>query len=97
MKGLPNICKPEISIRPHSSGNSSTPYRLSKQLAKPLSRKLRSISDAHLKKSGDLINKLGNMDFKDKIVASLDVQDLVINVYLEGVTETVQKVSRQHG
>ncbi|XP_076036929.1 uncharacterized protein LOC143022546 [Oratosquilla oratoria] len=58
MKGLPKTHKPEIPLRPITSGIGSAPHKLAKRLAKPLSSSLGKISGAHLKNSSDLINKL---------------------------------------
>ena len=92
MRGLPKIHKPGIPMRPITSGIGSAPHRLAKHLAKPLSQSLGSISGTHLRNSGDLINRIKNIDFTDKIIASFDVKSLFTNVPIDGAIEAVQKV-----
>ncbi|XP_076037629.1 uncharacterized protein LOC143023045 [Oratosquilla oratoria] len=91
MRGLPKIHKPGIPMRPITSGIGSAPHRLAKRLAKPLSNALGSISQAHLKNSTDLINRLNNVDFKGKEMASFDVKALFTSVPKEGAMEAVKE------
>ena len=65
-------------------GGKSAPHRLAKILAKPLSNRLGSISSAHLKNSGDLINRFKDMDVKGKKMVSFDVRALFTNVPVDG-------------
>lgn len=92
MKGLPKIHKPGIPMRPITSGIGSAPHKLGKVLAKPLSKKLGSISNTHIRNSGDLLNRLGNIEFKDKIIVSFDVKALFTNVPTDGAMKAVKKV-----
>ncbi|XP_076037188.1 uncharacterized protein LOC143022726 [Oratosquilla oratoria] len=78
-------------MRPITSGIGSAPHRLAKRLAKPLSNALGSISQAHLKNSTDLINRLNNVDFKGKEMASFDVKALFTSVPKEGAMEAVKE------
>ncbi|XP_076037064.1 uncharacterized protein LOC143022637 [Oratosquilla oratoria] len=66
MRGLPKTHKPNIPMRPITSGIRSAPHRLAKCLAKLLSNRLGLISSAHLKNSSDLIHKLKDMDISGK-------------------------------
>ena len=56
--GLPKTHKPDISLRPNSSGIGSAPHNIAKLLAKLLSPLLGTISIAHLKNSGSLLSQL---------------------------------------
>ncbi|XP_076066088.1 uncharacterized protein LOC143039731 [Oratosquilla oratoria] len=92
MKGLPKTHKPEIPLTPITSGIGSAPHRLAKRLAKPLSSSLGKISGVQLNNSSDLINKLQSIDFKDKILASFDVQSLYTNVLIQNAISAIKKV-----
>lgn len=91
MKGLPKVHKPGIPMRPITSGIGSAPHRLAKILAKPLTKVLGSVSDAHLRNSGDLLNRLKELDFTDKKLASFDVKALFTNVPIEGAIKAIEK------
>ena len=58
MRGLPKVHKTNIPMRPITSGIGSAPHRLAKVLARPLSNSLGAISDAHLRNTDDLIEKI---------------------------------------
>ena len=92
MKGLPKIHKPEIPMRPITSGIGSAPHRLAKCLAMPISQRLGSISDAHLRNSKNLKDRLINIDFSDKKMASFDVKSLFTNVPLNGALEATKRL-----
>ena len=92
MRGLPKIHKLGIPMRPITSGIGSAPHRICKVLAKPLSSKLGTISGTHLKNSGDLINRIKHVEFKDKVLVSFDVKALFTNVPVEDALEVVQEV-----
>ncbi|XP_076047208.1 uncharacterized protein LOC143028723 [Oratosquilla oratoria] len=92
MKVLPKTHEPEIPLRPITSRIGSAPHRLAKRLAKPLSSSLGKISEVHLKNSSDLINKLQSIDFKDKILASFDIQSLYTNVLIQNAISAIKKV-----
>ena len=92
MKGFPKIHKPNIPMRPITSGIGSAPHKLAKQLAKPLSKRLGSISGTHSRNSGELINRLNDVQFKDKIMVSFDVKALFTNVPIDGAMRAVQRV-----
>lgn len=91
MRGLPKVHKPNIPMRPITSGIGSAPHRLAKRLAKPLSCALGSISNAHLKNSTDLIGRMKNVDLKNKKLASFDVKALFTNVPVDGALRAVEK------
>ena len=76
-------------MRPITSG--SAPHRLGKQLAKPLSGLLGSISSAHLKNSTDPIARFKTVDLKGKKLASYDVKTLFTNVRVDGAMEAVRR------
>ncbi|XP_076036001.1 uncharacterized protein LOC143021963 [Oratosquilla oratoria] len=84
MRGLPKTHKPGIPMRPITSGIGSAPHRLAKCLAKPLSRCLGTLSNGHLKNSGELIGRLKNVDFAGKVMVSYDVTALFTHVSVEG-------------
>ena len=79
-------------MRPITSGIGSAPHRLAKLLAKPLSANLGAVSDAHLKNSGELIERLRDINFEDKCLASFDVKSLFTNVPIDGAFEVIKKV-----
>ena len=90
MKGLPKVHKPGIPTRP-ISGIGSAPHRLAKILAKPLTATLGSISDGHLRNSGDLLERLKGADLHNKKLASFDVQALFTNVPIEDALQAIEK------
>ena len=92
MRGLPKLHKQGHPMRPITSGIGSAPHRLAKVLAKPLSRQLGSLSDAHLKNSGDLLERLKDIDVKNKKLASFDVKALFTNVDVDGAMVAIKKV-----
>ena len=92
MRGVPKVHKQGTPMRPITSGIGSAPHRLAKVLAKPLSKMLGSISDAHLKNSGDLIERLKELDVSKKTMASFDVKALFTNVSVDGAMKAIQKV-----
>ena len=49
MKGLPKVHKPDMPMRPITSGIGSAPHKLAKILANPLSTSLGTISTTHIK------------------------------------------------
>ena len=92
MRGLPKVHKQGIPMRPITSGIGSAPHRLAKVLAKPISRMLGSLSAAHLKNSGDLLERLKDIDMTDKKLASFDVKTLFTNVPVKGAMKAIGKV-----
>ena len=78
--GLPKTHKPNIPMRPITSGIGSAPHKLAGALAKHLSRLLGTISGAHLKHSGDLLNRIRDIPARNKKLASLDVTSLFTRV-----------------
>ena len=92
MRGLPKLHKSGIPMRPITSGIGSAPHRLSKLLARPLSNNLGAISDAHLRNSGDLIDRLRDIDFTDKCLASFDVKSLFTNVPIDGALKVIKEM-----
>ena len=92
MRGLPKIHKTNIPMRPITSGIGSAPHRLAKVLARPLSSALGAVSDAHLRNTDDLTEKIKDVDFTDKCLASFDVKSLFTNVPVDGALETMKTV-----
>ena len=84
MRGDPKIHKYGRPMRPIMSGilydYVSAPHRLAKILAKPMTRALGSTSESHIKNSADMMDRLKDIDFRDKKLASLDVKSLFTNV-----------------
>ena len=78
-------------MRPITSGIGSAPHRLAKTLAKPLTKALGSISAAHLRNSGDLLERLKELSFRNKKLASFDVKALFTNVPIEGAIKAIEK------
>lgn len=76
MHGLPKIHKPNIPMRPITSGIVSAPHRLEKCLAKPLWQAMGSINSADLKNYCDLISKLKDIVYAGKKLVSFDVTAL---------------------
>ena len=70
---------------------------MTKVLARPLTNTLGTISEAHLKNSTDLIERLTNIDFTNRKMASFDVKALYTNVPVNGaigaVSEAIQRMS----
>lgn len=95
MRGLPKIHKDGIPMRPITSGIGSAPHRLSKVLARPLSNILGSISGAHLKNSTDLIDRIKNINLKNKKLASFDVKALFTSVPVKEAIESIKKATQQ--
>ena len=89
MRGIPKVHKTGVPMRPITSGIGSAPHRLAKILAKPLTKLLGSISNSHLKNSGDLLNRLNELDFSDKKMASFDVKALFTNVPVKGAMQAI--------
>ena len=92
MRGLPKLHKTNVPMRPITSGIGSAPHRLAKVLARPLSGTLGAISDAHLRNTDDLMEKLEDVDFSDKCLASFDVKSLFTNVPVEGALKAIKTV-----
>ncbi|XP_076032989.1 uncharacterized protein LOC143020453 [Oratosquilla oratoria] len=78
-------------MRPITSGIGSAPHRLAKRLAKPLSSTLGTISDAHLRNSADLIERLKLIDFKKKKMVNFDIKSLYTNVSIEGTMNALKR------
>ncbi|XP_063849711.1 uncharacterized protein LOC135093961 [Scylla paramamosain] len=93
MRGLPKTHKPNIPMRPITSGIGSAPHALAKRLARPFSNALGSINGAHLRNSADLIQRLNSVNFRNKKMASFDVKSLFTNVPVEGAIEAVKRAS----
>lgn len=81
-------------MRPITSGLGSAPHRLAKVLAKSVSRLLGTVSDSHLKNSGDLLNCLNQLDFRGKKMASFDVTALFTNVPVKGAMQAIEVAIR---
>lgn len=90
MRGLPKVHKEGIPMRPITSGIGSAPHRLAKMLARPLTKYLGSISESHLKNSGDLLERLKELDFSDMKMASFDVKALFTNVPVKGAMKAIK-------
>ena len=90
--GLPKTHKSGVPLRPIISGIGSTPHSLAKVLAKPLSKLLGTMSGAHLKNSNDLLNRLGKIGFRNKMLASFDVKSLFTNVPSDGAITAMKEV-----
>ena len=78
--GLPKTHKKDIPMRPITSGIGSAPHKIAKAIAAILTPLLGSFSTAHIKNSGELLEKLKNIDTSNKSIASLDIQSLYTNV-----------------
>ena len=89
--GLPKTHKPNIPMRPIISGIGSTPHKIAKSIAKLLTPLLGTISPSHLKNSGDLIQKLHNLNVENKLLASLDVKSLYTNIPVKKCLSLLKK------
>ena len=69
----------------------SAPHRLAKCLAKPLTQLLGTVSDSHLKNSGQLLNRLNDVDFKNKLLTSFDVKALFTSVPVKDATTAIKQ------
>ena len=94
MRGLPKVHKPDVPMRPITSGIGSAPHRIAKLLAKPLTKLLGSISNSHLKNSGDLLQRLRQLNFNRKKMASFDVRALFTNVPVKGAMQAIELAVR---
>ena len=83
--------KSGIPMRPITSGIGSAPHRLAKILARPLTKSLGGLSQAHLRNSGDLLERLKELDFQDKKLVSFHVKALFTNVPVEGALKAIKK------
>lgn len=90
MRGIPKVHKEGVPMRPITSGIGSAPHRIAKILAKPLTKLLGSISNSHLKNSGDLLDRLKQLDFSHKKMASFDVTALFTNVPVQGAMKAIE-------
>ena len=91
MRGLLKVHKPRKPMRPITSGIGSAPHRLAKVLAKPLSRILGSLSPSHLRNSGELLERLKDIEVDNMKLVSFDVQALFTNVTVDGAMKAIKK------
>ena len=92
MRGLPKTHKPNVPMRPITSGIGSAPHRLARVLAKPLSKRLGAISGCHLSNSGDFKQRLSQVDMAGKRMVSFDVTALFTNVPIGEALEAARVV-----
>lgn len=79
--------KPNIPMRPIISGIGSTLHKLACTLSRILTSLLSTMSPSHIKNSGELLNKLKNIDIKNKYMASLDIKSLYTNISIDPTKE----------
>ena len=91
MRGLPKVHKPGKPMRPITSGIGSAPHRLAKVLAKPLSRMLGSLNPSHLRNSGELLERLKEIEADNMKLVSFDVKALFTNVTVGGAMKAIKK------
>ena len=89
--GLPKTHKPNTPMRPIVSGIGSAPHDIARALTKIITPLLGTISPTHLKNSGDLINKLKDIDMTNKSMASLDVTSLYTNIPVQNCLDLLGK------
>ena len=70
LKGLPKVHKEGMPMRPIITGIGSAPHKLAKVLAKPLTKALGTISDAHVKNSTEVIEELKRIQGVPKLMSS---------------------------
>ena len=93
MRGVPKMHKKDIPMRPITSGIGSAPHNMAKILAKPLTKALGTVSDAHIKNTAEMMSKLKEVtNVKDLKVASFDVKALFTNVPVEGALSAIENV-----
>lgn len=90
MWGIPKIHKDVRPMRPITSSVGSAPHRLAKLLAKPMTKTLGVISDSHIRNSSDMMDRLKDINFIGKKLASLDVKALFTNVSVEGAMRAIR-------
>ena len=78
--GLPKTHKPDIPMRPIISGIGSATHRIARAIANMLTPLMGTISTSHIKNSGDLLNKIKNINIQNKTMNSLDIISLYTNV-----------------
>ena len=93
--GLPKTHKPDVPLSPIISGIGSAPHNIAKLLAKLLSPLLGTISNAHLKNSGSLLNKLTDIDMHNKYLPSLDIKSLYTNIPVDKCIECLHNYLRK--
>ena len=73
---IPKICgllkslQTEISLRPMISSVGSAPYKITKLLTQIVTSFLDIIWSSHINNSGDLLNKINNINMKSKSLIS---------------------------
>ena len=92
MRGLPKVHKPNVPLRPITSGIGSAPHRLAKVLAKPLSERLGEISGCHLRNSADFKSQVSRLSMEGKQMISFDVSALFTNVPVDEALEAAERV-----
>ena len=93
MKGLPKFHKEGMPMRPITSGIGSAPHQIAKTLAKPLTKTLGTISNAHIKNTLEMmlrIQEIGNVS--ERKLASFDVKSLFTNVPVAEAFVAIEKV-----
>ena len=95
--GLPKTHKPDIPLIPIISGLGSPPppHDIAKLLAKVLSPLLSTISDAHIKNSGSLLNQVTDIDMNNKYLASLDIKSSYTNIPVDKCIERLHNYLRK--
>lgn len=69
-------------------------YKLVKQLARPLSAMLESISGAHLKTSTDLSERIQRINYRKKLL-SFDVTSFFTKILVEEPLAVLKEVSKE--
>lgn len=93
MRGLPKVHKNGIPMRPITSGIGSAPHGIAKVLARPLTKALGSLSQAHIQNTADMMHRLKEIDSSEgKQLASFDVTALFTNVPISGALSAIKKV-----
>ena len=88
--------KYDIPLRPIISEiGSAFSHNTAKLLAKLLSCLLGTISDAHIKDSGSLLNKLTDIDMNNKYLVSVDIKSLYTNIPVDRCIERLHNHLRK--
>ena len=88
----PNIIRPTQNpqtrhpLRPIISSIGSTIHKIAHTIAKILTPLLSTINPSHVKNSGDLLNKIENINVQNKTMSSLDIPSLFTNIPIKNAS-----------
>ena len=87
---LPKIHQPNTPLWPIISSISSVTHKIAYAIAKILTPLLGIISPSHIINSGDLLNKIKDMNIQNKTMNSLDITSLYIDIPVKRASTFLQ-------